>query len=54
MKTFDDIQCEDFYGDEPEPIPQDELVADGWLNADGTTGPTGLDHLASQNPEDFV
>ena len=53
MKTFDDIQCEDSY-EEPEPIPQDELVADGWLNADGTTGPTGLDHLASQNPEDFV
>ena len=60
---FDEIQCEDYYGDEPEPIDdgfdsltirQDELVADGWLNADGTTGPTGLDHLASQKPEDFV
>lgn len=54
MDPFDDIQCEDFYGDEPEPIEQDQLVADGWLNADGTTGPTGLDHLASLNPEDFV
>ena len=53
MKTFDDIQCEDSY-EEPEPIPQDELVADGWLNADGTTGPTGWDYLASLKPGDFV
>jgi hypothetical protein len=42
MDPFDDIQCEDFYGDEPEPIEDDELVTDGWLNADGTTVLTGV------------
>ena len=66
---FDDIQCEDFYGDEPEPIdfepdPDDDRDSryetdfdpddDGWLNADGTTGPVGEAFLASLNPEDFV
>ncbi len=51
MDDFDDIQCEDFYGEDPR---DDADASDGWLNADGTTGPTGLDFLASLNPEDFV
>ena len=60
---FDEIQCEDYYGDEPEPIDDgfDSLtIRDfipeeaGWLNFDGTTGPVGEAFLASLNPEDFV
>ena len=70
----DEIQCEDFYGDEPpyedlddpdcddednidtqydmdaiEPDPDDD-----WVMADGTTGPVGMEFLASLTPEDFV
>ncbi len=60
---FDDIQCEDFYGDEPEPIDDGfdsltirDFIPDeaGWLNSDGPTGAVGDAVLASLNPEDFV
>lgn len=71
-KPHDEIQCEDFYGEEPpqdlwddydpdedadtqydmdaiEPDPDDD-----WVMADGTTGPVGMEFLASLTPEDFV
>ncbi len=64
----DEIQCEDFYPDEDEPgdyFEDDVDVCDDtddfepdpdddWVMTDGTTGPVGMQFLASLTPEDFV
>ena len=42
-----DVPCDDTDGIEPDPD-------DDWVMADGTTGPVGMEFLASLTPEDFV